>query len=289
MRVPIKQRMMLLSIAAALTTMGLKFFAWSLTGSVGLFSDAAESVVNLVAASFGLYAIIVAARPPDDDHEFGHHKVEYFSAVLEGALILVASGTIIYAAVLRFEAPAPITELGTGLLVSLAASAVNAGVAFAMMRVARREDSLVLEADAHHLMTDVWTSVGILAGLGVVYFVPKALWLDPTIAIFVALNIARVGFTLVRRAVDGLMDAALPHGEKAKIEDAVRAILPARSAMAHLRTHKAGSVRFVYFDLLLPGEMTVNDSHAICDALEGAIRDELSPCKVTIHVEPLGS
>src|SRR5690606_33849885 len=146
MRIPIKQKMMLLSIGAALTTMALKFVAWWMTGSVSLFSDAAESVVNLVAAAFGLYALVVAARPPDEDHEFGHHKVEYFSAALEGGLVLVAAGTIIYAAVLRIQQPSGITDLGTGLLFSVGASVVNGAVAFAMMRVAKREDSLVLEA-----------------------------------------------------------------------------------------------------------------------------------------------
>ncbi|MBC7173563.1 MAG: cation transporter [Polyangiaceae bacterium] len=279
--------MMVLSIAAALTTMALKYSAWALTGSVGLFSDAAESSVNLVAALFGLYALRVSAQPPDANHAFGHHKVEYFASALEGVLILIAAATIIYAAAMRIRSPAPLADLGVGLLISLGAAGVNAAVAFAMMRVAKREDSIVLEADAHHLLTDVWTSFGILAGLAIVFFIPRAAWLDPAIAIVVALNIARVGYVLVRRSIDGLMDVSLPLGEKQQIEQAVRVVLPERAAMAHLRTLKAGSIRFVYFDLLLPGEMTVTASHELCDRLEAAIGAELSPCRVSIHVEPL--
>ncbi len=199
----------------------------------------------------------------------GHHKAEYFSSALEGLLILVAAGTIIYASVQRLLAPAPLESLGLGLLISLAASVVNGGVATAMMRVAKREDSIVLEADAHHLLTDVWTSVGILAGLAVVFFVPGAVWLDPVIAIAVALNIARVAYVLLRRSIDGLMDAALPVGEQKQIRRAVAAVLPPGARAVRLRTTKAGSVRFITFDLLLPGEMTVAASHAVCDRRGG--------------------
>ncbi len=284
---PLKQRMMLLSIAAAVATMALKFTAWGLTGSVGLFSDAAESVVNLVAALFGFYALRVAARPPDADHAFGHHKAEFFASALEGLLILVAAATITYAAIQRLLVPAPIADLGIGLAMSLVATGVNGAVAVAMLRVGKREDSIVLEADGHHLLTDVWTSVGILAGLAVILVVPGATWLDPVIAIVVALNIARVGYVLGKRSVDGLMDAGLPDGERLRIADVVAAVLPAATRMARLRTTKAGSVRFITFDLLVPGAMTVDVSHALCDRLEDALRAELSPCRVTIHVEPL--
>lgn len=277
---------MLLSIAAALATMALKFTAWALTGSVGLFSDAAESVVNLLAALFGLYALQVSARPPDADHAFGHHKVEYFASAFEGVLILVAAGTISYAAAERLRSPAPLADLGVGLAISLLAAAVNGAVAVTMMRVAKRTDSIVLEADARHLLTDVWTSLGVLAGLAVLFVAPGAAWLDPAIAIAVSLNIARIGFVLVKRSVDGLMDVSLPHGEKRKIEEAIRAVLPESAAMAHLRTVKAGSVRFIVFDLLVPGSMTVDESHALCDCLEAAIEAELAPCRVAIHVEP---
>jgi len=286
-RIPLKQRMMLLSLAAALVTMALKFAAWRLTGSVGLFSDAAESVVNLVAAGFGLYALRVSARPPDEDHAHGHHKVEYFASGLEGLLILVAAGSIGWAAIHRLIEPAPLSGLGLGLLISLVAAMINGAVSFAMMRVARREDSIVLEADAHHLMTDVWTSAGILTGLGVVALVPGAIWLDPVIALLVALNITRVGLVLLQRSVDGLMDRALPEREQEQIREAVLAELPSGSQLSELRTSRAGSVRFITFNLLLPGSMSVEDSHALCDRAEALLEAELAPCRVTIHVEPL--
>lgn len=284
---PVKQWMMVLSIAAALATMGLKYAAWTLTGSVGLFSDAAESVVNLIAAGFGLFALRVSARPPDAEHAFGHHKVEYFASGLESFLILVAAVTIFYAAVERIFVPAPLTELGVGLGLSLVASVINAVVAMWMLRVAKREDSIVLEADAHHLLTDVWTSIGVLAGLTVLLFAPDLRWLDPAVAIAVAANVVRVALVLGKRSLDGLMDAGLPVGEQRKIERAVSAVLPEDMALAHLRTMKAGSLRFIVFDLLVPGTMTVEVAHALCDKLEAAISAELSPCDVTIHVEPL--
>ncbi len=286
-RLPLKQRMMLLSIAAAVATMGIKFLAWWMTGSVGLFSDAAESAVNLVAAVFGFWALGVAARPPDDDHTLGHHKAEYFASALEGLLIIVAAGTIIFAAVQRLRFPHPPEDLGVGLIVSVGASVINAAVAVALLRVGKREDSIVLEADGHHLLTDVWTSAGVLAGLSVLLIVPGWYWLDPVIAIVVALNIVRIGVVLGRRSIDGLMDIALPLGERRRVEELVTAALPAGTAMAALRTVKAGSVRFITFDLLVPGAMTVDDSHALCDRLEATLGAELSPCRITIHVEPL--
>jgi cation diffusion facilitator family transporter len=286
-RLPLKQRMMLLSIAAAVATMGLKFVAWAMTGSVGLFSDAAESAVNLVAAMFGFWALGVAARPADDDHALGHHKAEYFASALEGLLIIVAAGTIIVAAVQRLRFPHPPEDLGLGLIVSVGASVINAAVAVALLRVGKREDSIVLEADGHHLLTDVWTSAGVLAGLSVLLIVPGWYWLDPVIAIVVALNIVRIGVVLGRRSIDGLMDIALPLGERRRVEELVTAALPEGTAMAALRTVKAGSVRFITFDLLVPGAMTVDDSHALCDRLEATLDAELSPCRITIHVEPL--
>lgn len=286
-RLPLKQRMMLLSIAAAVATMGLKFVAWAMTGSVGLFSDAAESAVNLVAAMFGFWALGVAARPADDDHALGHHKAEYFASALEGLLIIVAAGTIIVAAVQRLRFPHPPEDLGLGLIVSVGASVINAAVAAALLRVGKREDSIVLEADGHHLLTDVWTSAGVLAGLSVLLIVPGWYWLDPVIAIVVALNIVRIGVVLGRRSIDGLMDIALPLGERRRVEELVTAALPEGTAMAALRTVKAGSVRFITFDLLVPGAMTVDDSHALCDRLEATLDAELSPCRITIHVEPL--
>lgn len=285
--VPLKQRMMLLSVGAALTTMALKFAAWRVTGSVGLFSDAAESVVNLLAAGFGLYALRVAARPPDEDHALGHHKVEFFASGLEGLLILVAAAAIIHAAVQRLLTPIPVESLGLGFGFSLAAAAVNGVVAVALLRVGKREDSIVLEADGHHLLTDVWTSVGILTGLGLMKFIPGAHWIDPVLAILVALNITWVALTLLRRSVDGLMDRALPEREQRQIVDTVRDVLPQNAKVTHLRTFKAGSVRFITFNLLVPGDMSVNASHDLCDRAEAILEEAFAPSTVTIHVEPL--
>ncbi len=285
---PLTQRIMLLSIAAALITIILKFGAWWLTGSVGLFSDAAESVVNLLAASFALFALRLAATPPDDGHMFGHDKAEYFSSALEGSLILVAAGAIIYAAVERLLNPQPIGELGWGLLISLLASAVNAVVALLMLRVARQEDSIVLEADAHHLLTDVWTSVGVVAGLLLLLLWPQAQWLDPLIAILVALNILRTAWELLQRSLNGLMDAALPPRETALLQKVLdKALYDQPARLGRLRTRKAGSRRFINFDVYMPAQWSVQQSHDLCDVLEAAIHAEFSKADISIHVEPL--
>lgn len=286
-RLPLTQRMMLLSILAAIVTLVLKFGAWKLTGSVGLFSDAAESLVNLFAAVFGLFALRISALPPDSNHAFGHDKAEYFSAGLEGALILVAAGTIIYAAIARLIDPAPVAELGWGLTVSVVASAVNAGVALLMLKVAKDKDSIVLEADAHHLLTDVWTSIGVVGGLLMLFVFPKAQWLDPVIAILVALNVLRTALDLIKRAADGLMDVALPPIEVELLEKVLQGTLPITAKIVQLRTRKSGSRRFIVFNLLLPGEMSVQDSHDLCDVLEEAIHAEFKNSEINIHVEPL--
>jgi len=286
-RLPLMQRMMLLSIVAALGTVILKFVAWKLTGSIGLFSDAAESLVNVFAAVFALVALRVSALPPDDNHAFGHEKIEYLSAGLEGTLILLAAGAIIYSAIARLLDPAAVKELGWGLLVSALASLVNGVVAVAMMRVAKARDSIVLEADAHHLLADVWTSAGIIVGLLLIMVFPHALWLDPLIAILVALNILRTALELIRRAADGLMDVALPPIEVALLQKILKSSLPPTSRLEKLRTRKSGSRRFIEFNLLLPGEMTVAASHALCDQLEDVIHVEFANSEVVIHVEPV--
>jgi cation diffusion facilitator family transporter len=285
-RIPLAQRLMLLSIVAALGTLVLKFIAWRLTGSIGLFSDAAESLVNVFAATFALIALRVSALPPDDNHAFGHEKIEYLSAAFEGSLILVAAGTIIYSAISRFLDPAPVSELGWGLAVSVLASIINATVAVLMLRVARKEDSIVLEADAHHLLSDVWTSLGVVAALLLLMVFPTAHWLDPLVAILVALNILRTALDLIKRAADGLMDVALPPIEVDLLDRALKLRLPAHATIARLRTRKSGSRRFIEFNLLLPGEMTVAASHTLCDLLEDAIHAEFANSEVVIHVEP---
>ncbi len=284
------QRMALLSIGASITTILLKFGAYFLTDSVSLLSDAAESLVNLVAALVAFGVLSVVARPADDRHTYGHDKAEYFSSGVEGTLILVAALSIIYAAADRFLHPVPITRLDIGLMVALAATAVNFATAKVMMRVAAEHDSITLEADAKHLLTDVWTSVGIVGGLVVVLLMPPQ-WqiLDPIMAILVALNIIKTGADLLRRSLDGLMDVALPPAELTQIEAAIQAELPRHAEFHALRTRKAGAKRFIDFHLLMPEQTPIGDAHHLCDRIEEAIEKRLSRTSVTIHVEPLES
>ncbi|MDD5240433.1 MAG: cation diffusion facilitator family transporter [Sulfuricella sp.] len=281
-------RMAYLSIATSLVTMALKFGAWYLTDSVSLLSDAIESVVNLSAGLIALTALTIAARPADADHAYGHDKAEYFSSGAEGSLILVAAVAIIYTAVGRFLHPAELESLGPGLMVSILAAVLNLATAQAMLKVARKHDSITLEADALHLMTDVWTSVGVVAGLGVVMFAPKS-WqiLDPLMAVAVGLNIIYIGFSLLRRSWSGLMDAALPAEEVELIEREINRLLPAGMSFHNLRTRKSGARRFADFHLLVPGENSVNQAHELCDRIEEALHLALPNMAVTIHVEPL--
>lgn len=282
------QRMAWLSIAASVATLALKFGAYFLTGSVSLFSDAAESVVNLTAGFVALAALTIAARPADSSHAYGHDKAEYFSSGMEGGLILAAAISIIYAAVERFVHPTPLHQLGLGLGISLVAAAINYGVAVALMKAAKRCDSITLEADAQHLMTDVWTSGGIVAGLLVVMFAPPA-WqiLDPIMAVAMGLNIVHTGIGLIRRSWDGLMDAALPADEVARIEAVIRSEIPGGASFHDLRTRKSGPRRFAEFHLLLPGGTCVTDAHHLCDHIEAAIEAAFPKASITIHVEPM--
>jgi cation diffusion facilitator family transporter len=279
--------MALLSITAAVVTMALKFTAWGLTGSVSLFSDAAESSVNLVAALTALIALTIAARFADANHPYGHDKVEYFSSGTEGGLILVAAAIIIYSAVDRLLSPKPLEPLGPGLGVALLAAGINFWVARLMLRVAHQYDSITIEADARHLLTDVWTSLAVVAGLLVIVVAPPA-WqvLDPLIAIAVAVHIIATGVELVKRSLDGLMDTALPAADINGIETAIRHVVGNQAEFHGLRTRKAGARRFIEFHLLLPGEMTVQDSHDLCERIEQEIAERLHYTFVTIHVEP---
>lgn len=281
------QRVMLLSMLAALVTMALKFLAWHLTGSVGLFSDALESLVNLAAALIGFILLGLAAQPADDNHPFGHEKAEYFASGAEGMMILIAALAIAWQAVRGFHAATPLTTLDIGLALSLVATAVNAAAAWWLLRVAHAEGSLAVEADAKHLLTDVWTSVGVVLALGLLFIFPQAQWLDPLIALLVALNIMRTAFELMQRSVDGLMDKQLPAKELAQIETALQENLPAQTAYTALRTRQAGARRFVEFNLLVPGQWPVRQSHQLCDALEAALRKLARETDITIHVEPV--
>ena len=274
-----------LSIAAAVTTIVLKTTAWSLTGSVGLLSDALESFVNLAGAMMALAMLGIAARPADDTHAFGHSKAEYFSSGVEGTLILLAAVSIAYAAVTRLVDPRPIEQAGLGLAVSLVASVVNLAVALVLLRAARRNDSITLEANAHHLLTDVWTSVGVLVGVALV---AVSGWqrLDPIVAIAVAANIVWAGTRIVRSSVGGLMDAALPGEEVRAVEDALAPFMTGGVGFHALRTRQAGSRRFVSLHVLVPGSWTVQHGHDLLERIEAALRARLPGVSVISHLEP---
>jgi cation diffusion facilitator family transporter len=276
-----------LSIGASILTMALKFSAFFLTGSVGLFSDAVESVVNLTAGIIALMAIIAAHRPADDCHAYGHGKAEYFSSGMEGVLICLAAAGIAYASVQRFLNPAPLEALGTGILVATTAGAVNFGAARIMLRAARAYDNIVLEADARHLLTDVWTSAGLVAALIVMLLAPPS-WqvLDPILGFAVAVHIVWTGVSLIRRSVGGLMDEGLPDDEISVVTGAIAEAGGPETGFHALRTRRAGKMRFIDFHLLVPGTMTVQQSHDLCCAIEEKVRNALPWAQTTIHVEP---
>lgn len=281
------RHMAMLSIAAACITLGLKFLAYELTGSVSLYSDALESFVNLAAAIAGLIALSIAAKPADRDHPWGHEKAEYFSSGFEGALIIIAALSIVYESIHKLLDPMPIERIGWGIVISMLATAVNAATALLLLRYAKRHDSIALEADAHHLLSDVWTSLGVAIALGLLIWLPPTWYfLDPLIAMLVAVNILRIGAQLLRRSADGLMDSALPDTELAEISTALQTSLPASAQTSALRTRKSGNQRFVDFKLSVPGTLSVADSHHLCDQLEAAIHARLPRCQISIHVEP---
>ncbi len=276
-----------LSIAAAIATIALKMLAWWLTGSVGLLSDALESLVNLLAAIVTLLMLTVAARPADAEHAYGYSKAEYFASGSEGTLILVAAAGIAWAAIERLLAPQPLESVGLGLAVSAAASLVNFGVARVLRRASREHRSIALEADSHHLMTDVWTSVGVIAGVGAVAMTG---WerLDPLIALAVAVNIVFTGVSLMRRSFRGLLDRALPRETVASIE---RLLVPLRAQGIEfhaLRTREAAGRSFVSMHVLVPGDWTVKRGHDLIESVEHQIRGLLPHTTVFTHLEPLG-
>ena len=276
-----------LSIAAAVATIALKTLAWWLTGSVGLLSDALESLVNLLAAIVTLLMLTVAARPADEEHAYGYSKAEYFSSGSEGTLILVAAAAIGWAAVERLLAPQPLESVGLGLAVSAAASLVNFGVARVLLRASREHRSIALEADSHHLMTDVWTSVGVIAGVGAVAMTG---WerLDPLIALAVAVNIVFTGVSLMRRSFRGLLDRALPRETVASIESLLAPWRAQGIEFHALRTREAAGRSFVSVHVLVPGDWTVKRGHDLIESVEHQIRDLLPHATVFTHLEPIG-
>jgi cation diffusion facilitator family transporter len=277
-----------LSIAAAIATMLLKSGAWLITGSVGLLSDALESLVNLAGALMALAMLTVAARPPDEDHAYGHSKAEYFSAGAEGALIVIAALSIAVAAVERLLHPRPLEQLGLGLGVSVLAAGVNFAVALVLGRAARDHHSATLEASSHHLLTDVWTTAGVLVGV-VAVAVTGWLALDPLVALAVAVNIVWTGGRILRESVDGLMDASLPARELRIVHELLQRYVAAEGMDYHaLRTRRAGAHRFVSLHVLVPAEWTVQQGHDLLERIEGDIRQALPPVTVDTHLEPLG-
>lgn len=275
-----------LSIAAALLTIALKSVAYYLTGSVGLLSDAMESVVNLAGAIMALAMLTIAARPADEAHAYGHGKAEYFSSGVEGALILIAAVSIGYAAVQRLLAPQPLEQLGVGLAVSVVASLINLGVALVLRRVGKQHRSITLEADAHHLLTDVWTSVGVLLGVALVGLTGW-LWLDPVVALLVAANIVWAGMGILRRSVAGLMDTAWPEEEQAQLRALMQPYVREGIQYHAVRTREAGARRFVSLHLLVPGDWTVRRGHALAEQVDADIRHALPNVTVFTHIEPL--
>lgn len=275
-----------LSIAAAVATIALKAAAWRVTGSVGLLSDALESGVNLVAAVFTLCMLAVAERPPDEAHPHGHGKAEYFASGAEGMLVLFAAIGIAWAAAHRLARPQPIADAPLGVVISTLASGVNFAVARVLLRAGRRHHSVALEADAQHLLTDVWTSAGVLAGIGAVALTG---WhrLDPVIALAVAVQIVWTGVKLVRRSALGLLDTALPEPELAAVRAVLRRHEGAEVQFHALRTRQAGARRFVTVHVLVPGSWTVSRGHGLAERLEEEIRAAVPRATVLTHLEAL--
>ncbi len=276
-----------LAIAAAVATISLKLFAYFLTGSVGLFSDALESVVNLIAAIVALFMITLAEKPADEEHAFGHNKAEYFSSAIEGGLIVLAAFSIIWSAIPRIIHPQPLENIGIGLLVSLGASLINLAVGMILIKNGRKNNSITLEADGKHLMTDVYTSVGVIIGIGIVKLTGW-LVLDGVVAIGVALNIVWTGYQLMRRSALGLLDSSLPEADISIIIKSLDQFKGQDLEYHSLMTRQAGQRKFISLHVLMPGQMTIQEGHDIVEKIEKNIRDLFdSPVTVFTHLEPV--
>jgi cation diffusion facilitator family transporter len=275
-----------LSIGAAVVTICLKTIAYFLTGSVGLLSDALESVVNLAAGIMALVILTIAVHPADEDHPYGHSKAEYFSSGMEGALILLAAASICFTAIPRLISPRHIEQAFWGLLVSVLASLVNFGVARILLRAGKRHRSITLEADAHHIMTDVWTSVGVIIGVGAVAISDWHI-LDPIIALLVALNIVWTGVKLIRRSAQGLMDVALPDADLAAIQSVIERYSQEDVQFHALRTRQAGARNFISVHVLVPGQWTVQQGHQLLEDFETDIGRVIPNVHIITHLEPV--
>jgi cation diffusion facilitator family transporter len=284
------KRLLMVSAVVAVFTIALKTMAWQITGSVGLLSDAMESLVNLASALFALAMVTIAARPADDDHPYGHHKAEYFASGFEGLLIIVAALAICWAAVDRFFTPQPLTQVGWGLALSVASSVLNGLLAWVMFRAAKVHRSIALEADARHLITDVWTSVGVVVGITLVHF-SGWLWLDPVVAIGVALNILREGFHLMWRSSQGLMDEALEPEVVAIIEETLAGFASQSDEVEiirfdHLTTRRAGQRRFVDLHMHMPASWSLGRAAAVRASVEQALMGAVPGLRASIQLLP---
>ena len=276
-----------LSIGAAILTIGLKTLAWRMTGSVGLLSDALESCVNLFAAVIALVIITIAERPADEEHAYGHSKAEYFSSGSEGGLIILAAASIIWSALPRLFSPQPLENVSTGLLISVGASAINLFAARVLITEGKKNNSITLEADGNHLMTDVWTSIGVLFGIGLVKLTGWLI-LDPIIALLVAANIIWTGYRLMVRSVLGLIDTAIPMEERKKVEQLLSKYQPEGIEFHSLLTRQAGQRKFVSFHILVPGVWSVQQGHDLLEVVEEEVRNALKgPVTVFTHLEPI--
>lgn len=279
------RRLLMASVVVAVLTIALKTLAWWVTGSVGLLSDAMESFVNLASAIFALVMVTVAAQPPDAEHPYGHHKAEYFSSGFEGVLIIGAAAGIIWAASGRIFAPQPLTQLDWGLGLSLVSSALNGLLAWVMHRAAIQHRSIALEADARHLVTDVWTSAGVVVGLGLAW-ATGWLWLDAVVAIGVALNILREGVSLIRRSSQGLMDEALEPQVLAQIQEVLQGFAHHTIRFDHVTTRQAGQRRFVDMHMHMPAGWTLGRAAALRTSVEQALMSAVPGLRATIQLLP---
>lgn len=279
------ERFALLSIAAALLTIGMKTAAWAVTGSVGLLSDAVESVANLLTALVAFWALRVAVRPPDEEHHFGHSKAEYLASAFEGLAIFGAAIAIALAAWKRIADPQPIENVGLGLAISCAAAAVNGGVAMVLMRAGRRLESITLRSDAHHLLTDVWTSAGVLVGIALVK-VTGWLILDPLVALAVATNIVWMAAKILLETSHGLLDRTIPAAERETLEAILARYRSAEVGVHAVRTRASGPVRFIDMHVLVPGAWSVQRGHDLCEEIERAVSAAFPRASVLTHLEP---
>jgi cation diffusion facilitator family transporter len=277
---------LLLSIAAAVVTMGLKTAAYFVTNSVGLLADALESGVNLLASLIAYFSLIYAHRPADPDHTYGHEKIEFFSSGVEGILVCVAGlGSVVYA-VRHLIQPHPLEDLGLGMILAVLATAINFAVAIVLLRVGKKYGSIILEADGHHLMSDVLTTGAVLVGLVLVYFTGIR-QLDAVAAILVGFGILITGFRLIRRSYDGLMDRALTPDEIATLRNAIAQTLPAGATFHHLRTRRAGRRKYADFHLLIDGAITVREGHRLVHDVEETLKRTAPELELSVHLEPI--